>query len=60
MRFEGRDSRVLVCMSKLESEERVIEGREEGNRSPESLFEEMSSWFKSLRFSSEVQGIDES
>jgi hypothetical protein len=58
MRFEGRDSRVLEWMSKFESEERVITGREEGNRSPESLFDEMSSWFKSLRFSREVQGID--
>ena len=58
MRFEGSDSRVLEWISKFESEERVIAGREAGNRSPESLFDEMSSWFKSLRFSSEVQGID--
>jgi hypothetical protein len=58
MRFEGRDSRVLEWTSKLDSEERVIDGREEGKRSPESLFEEISSWFKSLRISRDVQGIE--
>ena len=58
MRFEGRDSRALQWTSKLESEERVISERVEGRRSPENLFEDISSWVRSARFTNASQGIE--